>query len=120
MVKVNGHEYQVSILSAGDLPVLSALFEAAQPLVSEFEPGQVPSLIAMLPVAEHLIDTLAHLLNCPRDHIENLALHDLIDLTEQVAAQWMTLNAKYIADEVTPSIQRLARSLSTVAGTDNN
>ena len=115
MVKINGIDYQVSILSAGDLPVLSALFEAAGPLVTEFKPGAVPSLVKLLPLADQLITTVAHLLDCPRKHVEALALHELIEVVEQVAAKWMTLNAAYLNDEVTPAIQRLSSSLAPLA-----
>lgn len=112
MVKIKGIDYQVSILSAGDLPVLSAFVNACQPLIGDFVPGQVPQLTKLLPIGEPLIDLIAHLLDCPRKHVADLALHELIEVTELVATKWTTLNASYLNEHVTPALETLAKALS--------
>ena len=111
MIKIGDQEYQVRILSAGDLPALSSLADKAGPLLADLKPGQTPPMMRLLPLTDELITVGAQLLDCPRKRLEKLPLHEFIELAEQVAAKWFALNATYLAEQVTPALNQLAQGL---------
>lgn len=112
MVKINGKDYQVRTLSAGDLPALAPLAAQITPLVSDLKPGKLPDMTRLLPLAGDLIGVLARVTDCPVDVVESLPLHEFIRVLEDVASEWLILNADYLNEQVTPALNRLAESIT--------
>ena len=116
MIRIGEQEYQVRTLSAGDLPALAKLVAQAGPLLSGLQPGSSPDMAKLLPLASELIATVSRLLDCPAAELERLPLHEFIGLVEQVAGEWMALNAEYLDQHVTPALNRLASAITGAAG----
>ena len=112
MIRIGEQEYQVRTLSAGDLPALANLVAKAGPLLADLKPGSSPDMTKLLPLASELIATVSRLLDCPVADLERMPLHEFIGLVEQVAGEWMALNAEYLDQHVTPALNRLAAAVN--------
>lgn len=115
MIEINGEHYAPRRLQAGDLPLLLPLVEVAGPALMRLVDDPAAHVMEVLRLADPLITTVAHLLDCPREAISRMPLHELLRLIEQGAVAWMAVNAEYLNDEVTPAIQRLAQMINGVA-----